>query len=97
LLATRKILDISHNHLSGEIPLPRAGCSKLEVVDLSWINLEGCFTDVIFKWMDLHVLKLDHNYFQGPLPDWILGFQTFYVLDLSSNNFSGLILQDIYV
>lgn len=81
----------------GEIPFPLEGCTKLEVVDLSWNNLEGNLWGAIFKWIDLSVLNPGHNYLQVPLPDWIIGFQSLHMLELSNNNFSGSIPQDVHL
>ncbi|KAL5794817.1 hypothetical protein ACOSP7_003411 [Xanthoceras sorbifolium] len=77
-----KILDLSYNHLLGEIPEHLAeSCISLQLLIFSSAN---------FNLRKLYSLQLDGNYFSGKIPD-SLSNTSLYGLYLSDNKLSGKI------
>ncbi|XP_030519818.2 receptor-like protein 9DC3 [Rhodamnia argentea] len=87
-----KLLDLSSNGISGEIPRWFWGISHdtLESLDLSHNLLEGAIPQLY--WKRLSVMELQNNSFQGPLP--IPPPSTLY-FDASRNGFTGEIPSSI--
>ncbi|RZC87168.1 hypothetical protein C5167_042100 [Papaver somniferum] len=85
-------LDLSSNHLVGNVPDNLGYCSALEYINLSNNNLTGEFPgETLVKMTSLKRLVLSYNYFIGGLPDSLSKLTNLELLELSSNNFSGSI------
>ncbi|KAF8776347.1 hypothetical protein HU200_003574 [Digitaria exilis] len=82
-------LNLSHNSLSGELPLERllSSSRNLAVIDVSFNGLEGELPySVASHGWTLQVLNISSNLFTGEFPS-----ASFVMLDLSYNKFSGRI------
>jgi Leucine-rich repeat (LRR) protein len=73
-------LDLSKNHLSGELPASIGKLCNLKYLDLSSNNLEGTLPESLegienclstSPLPSLHYLELSHNQLHGKLPDWL--------------------------
>ncbi|XBI95790.1 hypothetical protein VPH35_032178 [Triticum aestivum] len=81
-----KILDLSGNNFSGQIPInSSSGPISIEVLDLRFNGLNG--TLPAFK--NIRNLYLGSNLFSGSLPVSIFSLPHLKFLDLSYNNFEG--------
>ncbi|GLT82362.1 hypothetical protein SLE2022_007460 [Rubroshorea leprosula] len=88
---TLKVLDLSFNQLSGELPDCVVGWSHLVILNLAHNHFFGKISSSIGFLNWLEVFSLRNNNFTGEIP-WSLGDCTFFkFLDLSHNNFSGLV------
>ena len=86
-----KMIDLSSNELTGEIPI---GITKL--LDLNGLNLsrnkfDGEIPGQIGRLTKLESLDLSNNYFSGEIPQSMSGLTFLSYLDLSENILSGRI------
>ncbi|GMH28675.1 hypothetical protein Nepgr_030518 [Nepenthes gracilis] len=89
-LASLKILDLSYNSLSGEIPRCFKNLSdRLSVLDLRSNKLHGTLPSRFGKCGSLNTLVLNGNQLGGQLPPSLLSCQGLEVLDVGNNNFNG--------
>ncbi|XP_077247034.1 phytosulfokine receptor 1-like [Tasmannia lanceolata] len=63
-----KVLVIANCGLSGSIPLWLWGCSKLQLLDLSWNKLEGIIPSLFGNLDRLFYLDLSNNSLTGEIP-----------------------------
>nr|KYP36367.1 LRR receptor-like serine/threonine-protein kinase GSO2 [Cajanus cajan] len=84
-------IDLSNNHLSGEIPVELAELIHLGAMNLSWNKLTGHIPDNIGSLKDLESLDLSHNRLLGPIPPSMASMTFLSYLNLSYNNLSGQI------
>ncbi|GKV51217.1 hypothetical protein SLEP1_g57886 [Rubroshorea leprosula] len=90
-LRTLRIIDLSRNKLTGEIPVQISVLLELVQLNLSRNRLTGCIPSNIGQMSQLESLDLSWNQLSGQLP-WSLSQLYFLgVLNLSYNNFSGRI------
>ncbi|XP_078149677.1 receptor-like protein 6 [Carex rostrata] len=82
-------LLISHNILTGEIPLFICNATFLQVLDLSYNNLTGIVPPCLLEKSELKVLSLKSNKLSGPLSRNISQGCTFTTIDLSGNRING--------
>ncbi len=91
-------LDLSKNHLSGELPAPIGKLCNLKYLDLSSNNLEGTLPESLegienylstSPLPSLHYLELSHNQLHGKLPDWLGQLANLDHLGLAFNCFQG--------
>ncbi|RXH85258.1 hypothetical protein DVH24_042026 [Malus domestica] len=85
-----EILDLSHNFLSGELPLFLSS-SYIQIVDLSNNQFNSTIPSSFLQhaW-NLSSLNVSNNHFTGQIPSSIcLRSSSLRVLDFSHNNFSG--------
>ncbi|KAG7630166.1 Leucine-rich repeat typical subtype [Arabidopsis suecica] len=82
-------LDLSYNHLSGQISSSIGNLSHLTTLDLSGNNFSGWIPSSLGNLFHLTSLHLYDNNFGGEIPSSLgnLSYLTF--LDLSTNNFVG--------
>ncbi|KAI9092762.1 hypothetical protein K1719_027559 [Acacia pycnantha] len=86
-----RIIDLSANKLSGEIPIQLSKLTKLHSLNLSYNYLIGEIPEYIGEMKDLESLDFSHNRLHGNIP-WSMSSLSFLsVLNLSYNNFSGQI------
>ncbi|GAU29031.1 hypothetical protein TSUD_165490 [Trifolium subterraneum] len=86
------VLDLSDNHLSGEIPynLFRNG-SQMTILSLSKNNLHGLIPPMLSILSLLECLFLDGNILSGSIPSDFFNSSTIELLDISNNHFIGKI------
>ncbi|GMH28639.1 hypothetical protein Nepgr_030482 [Nepenthes gracilis] len=89
-LAFLRILDLSYNSLSGEIPRCFKNFSdQFSVLDLRSNKLHGTLPSSFGKCSSLHTLVLNGNQLGGQLPPSLLTCQRLEVLDVGNNNLKG--------
>ncbi|KAL7169599.1 hypothetical protein ACSBR2_034604 [Camellia fascicularis] len=85
-------LDISRNHLEGQVHKSLANCTVLEVLNFGNNNINDRFPCILGNSFSLHVLVLRSNKFHGGIcncrPDHNF-WPKLQIIDLASNNFSG--------
>ncbi|CAI9109165.1 OLC1v1008934C1 [Oldenlandia corymbosa var. corymbosa] len=85
-------LDLSFNHLSGDLPKSFSSCSVLELLDLSNNNFSGELpVDTLLSMSNLKHMHFSFNNFVGSLPESLTNLVSLETLDVSSNNLSGII------
>lgn len=82
---TLRILNLSSNHLTGELPFLTGSCV---VLDLSNNKFEGNLTRMI-KWGNIEFLDLSQNLLTGPIPEVTPQFLRLNFLNLSHNTLSS--------
>ncbi|XP_065619853.1 cuscuta receptor 1 [Quercus suber] len=93
-LASFRIINLSHNLLSGLLP----SCLNLQNVEhllLEGNKLTGSLPKAIFNSSSLVTLDIRDNRFIGSIPDEIDGLSNLKVLSLSGNHFSGVISKQL--
>ncbi|XAR66787.1 Non-specific serine/threonine protein kinase, partial [Bertholletia excelsa] len=85
-----RILDLSHNKFSGQIPEYLAtGCKQLTILRISYNNLQGQMWPINSSLSQLRLLYLDNNNFIGKISPGLLNIFNLALLDVSNNNLSG--------
>lgn len=82
---TLRVLNLSSNQLTGELPLLTGSCV---VLDLSNNKFEGNLTRMI-KWGNIEFLDLSQNLLTGPIPEATPQFLRLNFLNLSHNTLSS--------
>ncbi|XP_058082490.1 receptor-like protein EIX2 [Magnolia sinica] len=85
------VIDLSSNHLSGEIPEELATLSGLQGLNLSENHLMGKIPATIDGLRQLQSLDLSRNHLSGAIPQSLSALNFLSSLDLSHNNLSGQI------
>jgi Leucine-rich repeat (LRR) protein len=88
-------IELSRNHLSGQIPNDIGQFANLEILNLSDNNLSGGLPDFMINLATLKTLDLSHNHFNGNLTNIYGSFNSLISLDISYNNFNGSIPKDL--
>jgi len=83
------LIDLSSNHLSGEIPQSLTELSYLVSLNLSWNQLTGGISSNIGALHQLESLDLSNNNLSGPIPPNMASLTFLGHLNLSYNNLSG--------
>ncbi|XLS95729.1 hypothetical protein HN51_071737 [Arachis hypogaea] len=86
-----KGIDLSSNHLSGDIPSELENLVELVSLNLSRNNLTGKIPSGIGRLLSLESLDLSRNHLFGSIPSSLAQIDFLSVLDLSHNNLSGQI------
>ncbi|XP_058777840.1 receptor-like protein EIX2 [Vicia villosa] len=84
-------IDLSSNHLTGNIPEEIGILIGLESLNLSRNHLTGEITSEIGRLTSLEFLDLSRNYFYGLIPPSLAQIDRLSMLNLSDNNLSGRI------
>lgn len=84
-------IDLSGNHLTGEIPDEMTNLFALRILNLSSNFLNNSIGEKIGKLQLLEWLDLSHNHLSGPIPQSLTSLASLTRLNLSYNNFSGRI------
>ncbi|XP_072969978.1 receptor-like protein EIX1 [Typha angustifolia] len=87
-LTNMRILDLSANHLLGELPRCWRQGSGLHMLDLSNNNITGEIPPSMGSLTTLQSLDLNSNNLYGELPSELQHCKYLYLLDLGNNNFS---------
>lgn len=91
-----RFISLSHNSLTGSIPLSIANCSNLSGFDFSYNNLSGSFPSQICDIPNIAYVSLRSNSLVGGVRrDDILNCHSLEVFDLGSNFFTGVIPFDV--
>ncbi|KAH6778988.1 hypothetical protein C2S52_010225 [Perilla frutescens var. hirtella] len=96
-LALLKMIDLSSNELTGEIPRELTSLIGLLGLNLSRNNLVGFIPDDIDQMKLLNFLDLSRNKLSGGIPPTISKLSHLGVLNLSFNNLSGRIPWDTHM
>ncbi|KAM4082547.1 hypothetical protein ACJW30_11G183400 [Castanea mollissima] len=72
-----RVMNLSHNNLTGQIPITFSNLKQMESLDLSYNNLNGKIPPQLTELTSLEVFSVAHNNFSGPLPDRKFQFGTF--------------------
>ncbi|KAK1364377.1 putative receptor like protein 25 [Heracleum sosnowskyi] len=86
-----KMIDLSSNELTGEIPIGITRLLELKGLNLSENRFEGKVPLEIGQLKQLECLDLSANKFSGEIPQSLSGLNFLAYLNLSHNNFSGRI------
>ncbi|KAL8119088.1 receptor-like protein EIX2 [Apium graveolens] len=86
-----KMIDLSTNELTGEIPLGITRLLDLKGLNLSRNRFDGKVPAEIGHLKVLECLDLSTNKFSGEIPQSMSGLNFLAYLDVSNNNFSGRI------
>ncbi|KAA8522872.1 hypothetical protein F0562_009295 [Nyssa sinensis] len=88
-LGSLKILNLSDNQISDNLPSNIDNFSLLETLDLSCNNFSGIIPETMSSLVSLQVLKLDRNGFESSIPAGITNCHSLVSIDLSSNRLNG--------
>ncbi|XP_066359370.1 probable LRR receptor-like serine/threonine-protein kinase At3g47570 isoform X2 [Miscanthus floridulus] len=82
-------LDLSHNELSGEIPLEIGGLINLDVLNISNNQLSGTIPSALGSCVHLGSLHMEGNLLHGKIPESFISLRGISEMDLSRNYLSG--------
>uniref|UniRef100_A0A8I7B8Q5 Receptor kinase-like protein Xa21 n=1 Tax=Hordeum vulgare subsp. vulgare TaxID=112509 RepID=A0A8I7B8Q5_HORVV len=82
-------LDLSHNKLSGQIPLEIGILVNLDSLNISNNQLSGQIPSILGECVHLESLHMEGNNFNGRIPQSFMNLRGIIVMDLSQNNLSG--------
>ncbi|WVZ96412.1 hypothetical protein U9M48_042050, partial [Paspalum notatum var. saurae] len=82
-------LDLSHNRLSGQIPLEIGNLINLGPLNLSNNQLSGQIPSTLGECVRLESLHLESNLLNGRIPESFNSLRGLIEMDLSQNNLSG--------
>ncbi|GAB4832697.1 hypothetical protein Ancab_006714 [Ancistrocladus abbreviatus] len=88
-LSSLRVLNLSHNQISGSLSSNVGNFGLLETLDLSFNNFSGEIPAAIGSLMRLQALKLDGNLFESSIPSSILNCHLLVSLRISSNKLNG--------
>ncbi|XP_031101812.1 receptor-like protein EIX2 [Ipomoea triloba] len=86
-----KSIDLSGNHITGEIPLEVMSLQALNNLNLSRNNLSGTIPQTIGNLSKIESLDLSMNAFSGPIPQSLSSLNFLSYLNLSFNKLNGRI------
>lgn len=86
-----RLIDLSNNNLSGEIPTELTSLLELKSLDLSSNNFHGSIPNKIGQLRSLEYLNMSYNKLSGPIPPSLSDISSLSMLDISYNNLSGRI------
>ncbi|XP_039134793.1 receptor-like protein EIX2 [Dioscorea cayenensis subsp. rotundata] len=86
-----EFIDISKNHLSGELPDCWLDSFTLSNINLAYNNISGSIPDSICHLRGLNSLLLSHNRLSSEFPNSLKNCSQLIVLDLGYNSFIGSI------
>lgn len=84
-------IDLSQNHLTGEIPDQITSLNGLLNLNLSWNHLTGSIPEKIGGMKSMESLDLSRNYLSGKIPLSLPDLTYLSYMDLSYNNLTGQI------
>ncbi|KAJ0909679.1 putative non-specific serine/threonine protein kinase [Helianthus annuus] len=85
-----KVLLLSENNLSGEIPRTLGSVPLLQLVFMGWNMISGSLPSSLTNLSYLKILELENNNLAGIIPPWIgMKLTMLKILNLRSNNFYG--------
>ncbi|KAK0592875.1 hypothetical protein LWI29_027036 [Acer saccharum] len=90
-----RLLDLSYNDFSGQVPPGLGNCSKLTSFRAGFNKLSGPLPDDIYTATSLEEISLPVNSLSGTIGNDIVHLENLTVLELYSNKFTGMIPVDI--
>ncbi|KAJ8770858.1 hypothetical protein K2173_021773 [Erythroxylum novogranatense] len=91
-----KLLNLSWNSLTGNLPTEVKNLKQLNTLDISTNNLYGEIPTTIGKCLSMEKLYMNVNFFRGSIPSSLASLKGLQELDLSQNNLTGEIPQDLH-
>ncbi|VAI89588.1 unnamed protein product [Triticum turgidum subsp. durum] len=82
-------LDLSHNQLSGEIPMEIGNLINLGPLNISNNQLSGQIPSTLGQCVQLESLHMEGNLLHGRIPQTFVNLRGITVMDLSQNNLTG--------
>ncbi|CAL5340107.1 unnamed protein product [Camellia sinensis] len=82
-------VDLSCNHLTGEIPLEMGNLSNIRVLNLSHNNLFGSIPSTFSQLKQIESLDLSYNRLNGKIPSQLIELDKLEVFSVAYNNLSG--------
>ncbi|KAM3212262.1 hypothetical protein ACQJBY_065376 [Aegilops geniculata] len=89
LISLSQCLDLSHNQLSGQIPLEIGNLKNLGPLNISHNQLSGQIPPTLGQCVRLESLHMECNLFHGKIPHSFKSLGGIIEMDLSQNNLSG--------
>ncbi|KQJ93384.1 hypothetical protein BRADI_3g04217v3 [Brachypodium distachyon] len=89
LMAFPKVLDLSKNKFTGEMPLEIGQLKALISLNFSFDNLTGQIPQSICNLTDLQVLDLSNNNLTGGIPSALNGLHFLSIFNISYNDLEG--------
>ncbi|CAN6568148.1 unnamed protein product [Malus baccata var. baccata] len=86
-----RLLDLSSNHLHGELPDCWTHFKNLVILDLSYNHFFGRLPTTMGSLLSIQTLNLNNNGFVGELPSSLKNCTSLMVFDVGENKLSGLI------
>lgn len=84
-----RVLDLSENDFSGQLPAEVSNCKGLEELNLWGNNFTGPIPEEIGLLPNIRALYLGNNSFSREIPESLTGLNNLMFLDLSRNGFGG--------
>ena len=94
-LTDLRVLDLSGNRLTGELPERLSELQQLERLALGFNNLRGPIPPTLAHLGRLAVLDLSDNFFHGPIPPEVGKLVSLRRLNLSANQLTGRIPREL--
>lgn len=88
-----KLLQLSYNNLTGEIPSEIGNLTNLRSLGLGQNNLTGSMPEEIGNLINLTTISLGQNQLEGNIPQTFSNLINMRLLLLDRNNFSGVVPQ----
>ncbi|XP_028114744.1 receptor-like protein 15 isoform X4 [Camellia sinensis] len=82
-------VDLSCNHLTGEIPLEMGNLSNIRGLNLSHNNLFGSIPSTFSQLKQIESLDLSYNRLNGKIPSQLIELDKLEVFSVAYNNLSG--------
>ncbi|XP_028121681.1 receptor-like protein 14 isoform X2 [Camellia sinensis] len=82
-------VDLSCNHLTGEIPLEMGNLSNIRDLNLSHNNLFGSIPSTFSQLKQIESLDLSYNRLNGKIPSQLIELNKLEVFSVAYNNLSG--------
>ncbi|XP_057500656.1 cuscuta receptor 1-like [Actinidia eriantha] len=82
-------IDLSCNHLTGDIPPGMGNLSELHSLNLSHNNLIGSIPATFSQLKQIESLDLSYNYLNGRIPPQLIELHSLAVFSVAYNNLSG--------
>ena len=89
------VLDLSHNSLTGSLPVEVGTLKNLNAFNVSYNNLSGEIPRTLGDCSSLEYLNMEGNSFQGSIPTTLASLKGLQHLDLSQNQLTGQIPRDL--
>ncbi|KAF5788761.1 putative non-specific serine/threonine protein kinase [Helianthus annuus] len=89
LASFRPMLDLSHNNLSGDIPIEIGNMKSIQKLDLSNNYFSGTIPSSISNLTNLERLELSHNLLSGEIPTSLTSLNFLSSFNVAYNNLQG--------